>query len=281
MNKSLSIIGAGALGKTIVKLLITHNDITLQAVCNRSMSSAQKACVFIGAGSACCDIPSLPCADIVMISVNDDAIEPTCQMLSRTIKPGTIVFHTSGSCDARLLKSAKAQGALAASVHPIHGFSNPALSLDTYAGSYCSIEGDADAVAVLTPIFEAIGSHTFLIDSTKKALYHAACFFSANAATALLEQSRQCFIDAGAPSDIAKAMPMNLMQSALNNAQASPGIKEALTGPFKRGDINTIKKHIASLSGDALEHYKHLGRLVLELSPLADEKKHAISALLS
>lgn len=42
------------------------------------------------------------------------------------------------------------------------------------------------------------------------------------------------------------------------------GVVEALTGPIERGDADTIKKHLATISGNDRETYIAVSRQVLE-----------------
>ena len=56
----------------------------------------------------------------------------------------------------------------------MRSFAKPELSVEQYKGTYCAIEGDSKALAVINSIFNAIGSITYEIDKTKKDSYHAA-----------------------------------------------------------------------------------------------------------
>ena len=44
------------------------------------------------------------------------------------------------------------------------------------------------------------------------------------------------------------------------------GVVEALTGPIERGDADTIKKHLATISGNDRETYIAVSRQVLEVA---------------
>ena len=49
--KTVNIIGAGKLGKTIGQLLVRSNLVKIQGVCNRSIESSIAAISFIGEGT--------------------------------------------------------------------------------------------------------------------------------------------------------------------------------------------------------------------------------------
>ncbi len=64
-------------------------------------------------------------------------------------------------------------------------------------------------------------------------------------------------------------MLLPLVESTVNNLQVSAP-EQALTGTFARGDIATVRRHLAALSGkkhaEALAVYKLLGLRSLQLA---------------
>lgn len=246
---SANMIGAGKLGKVLGYLLQSHDQITIQAICNRTEASAAAAVSFIGAGIATTELVDLPLVDLLFITTNDAAIEAICASLcEQPLKPGSIVMHCSGVLSSEVLSALRAKGVFVASVHPMKSFADPELSVSSYVGTYCSIEGDAKAVERLKPLFEAIGSVMIAIDGHKKALYHAAGVFASNYLVTLAHHALVCLEKSGIPRDVSQKLMLHLMQSTLTNLQHHVP-SEALTGPLKRGDVSTILAHM-----DALEH---------------------------
>ena len=71
------------------------------------------------------------------------------------------------------------------------------------------------------------------------------------------------------------------MQQTLNQLQQTNSPSMALTGPIKRGDNRTIKKHLdAILSSKHRDLYTALGIATLDLAQLSSEKKYAILDIL-
>ncbi len=95
-----------------------------------------------------------------MLAVNDDQILPVSEKLLRAGKltPGDIVFHCSGALAAAQLAALRVAGVHLASVHPVRSFADPQLVLQQFDGTFCSIEGDAQALAVLQPALQEIGA---------------------------------------------------------------------------------------------------------------------------
>jgi predicted short-subunit dehydrogenase-like oxidoreductase (DUF2520 family) len=190
------------------------------------------------------------------------------------LQKGTIVFHCSGSLDSSILQS-ETVPTISASVHPIHSFANPELSLKTFAGTYCAIEGEASEQ--LHGLFATIGGLPFTIDSQNKALYHASTVMACNYLISLLESSQQ-MLNAAAVSSGSGNPLESLIRQTLDN-YLSTSASEALTGPIARGDSHTIDNHLKALSnledGQQWQQlYRELGKATL---PIAAEQGQASS----
>jgi predicted dinucleotide-binding enzyme len=78
VERTLNIIGAGHLGRTLGRLFAASGAFAVQDVLTRSVASAQDAIAFIGAGHAAAALEPMRRADAVMLAVSDDQIEPVC-----------------------------------------------------------------------------------------------------------------------------------------------------------------------------------------------------------
>ena len=56
-----------------------------------------------------------------------------------------------------------------------------------------------------------------------------------------------------------------LFQNNAENLMAY-GMRDALTGPVARGDVETVKKHLSVLQGSSLDAYKAPTRALIELT---------------
>lgn len=281
---TINVIGAGRLGKTIAKIIHDNRLATLQAVCNTSLQSSRKAVAFIGAGEPCAALGALPPADITLISVPDDLIQTVCDALTQQCHPQKkqIVFHCSGTLSSDILASAHDQGCMTASLHPIHSFADPSLSINAFAGTYCALEGDPTACATLRDLFTQIGAIVFPIDKAKKACYHAAGVIACNYLVSLYDTAVNCFIDANMDKAQAIDITNNFMQGTLYNLTTLQDGKAALTGPIARGDVELIKKHLAGIvNADILDLYKSLGRHTINLTAHDDDTKSHLRQVLA
>jgi predicted short-subunit dehydrogenase-like oxidoreductase (DUF2520 family) len=250
MNITINIIGAGRVGKTLGYLFHKNQLGIIGIIYNRSIKNAIDSVNFIGAGRAVTAINRLPAADITFITTSDDAIINVCKVLvdNDCLKPNSIVVHCSGSLTSEILMGTKKQGCLIASIHPMRSFAEPSISIKQFNPTYCALEGDLQAITALKPLFQALGAITYLIDKSKKIIYHAAGIFASNYLLTLAEQALVGFKTAGISEDLAMSIVLNLMQGTLTNLVTTKNTSASLTGPIKRADIKTINQHMASLS---------------------------------
>lgn len=279
---TVNIIGAGKLGKTIGCLLVKSKLIKIGAVCNTTFISSHNAIKFIGDGTYSPDIAHLPPADITFITTPDDKIANVCKELHRNqfITAGKIVLHCSGSLTSEVLNSLKEKHCFVASAHPMHSFAEPEVSIKEYEGTYCALEGDEQAILKLKPLFDAIGSNSYQINKDKKSLYHAAGVFASNYLITLSQQALSCMHEAGVEDDMALDIILNIMKGSLFNLENMRSSKNALTGPLKRGDISTVKKHLNSFQDvNQKKLYSVLGQATLDLTDIENNVKEKLQEL--
>ena len=284
MTFVVNIIGAGKLGQTLGRLVVKHNLAKIAGIHNRSQHSAMAAIQFIGDGEYCPEIKGLPPADITFITTPDDHLAETSLQIARSghIKPGSIFIHCSGILTSEVISAVKLKDALVMSIHPMRSFANPALSVENFPGTYCATEGDRDALKIIEPFFESIGSINFQIMKDKKPLYHAAGVFASNYLVTLTQEAINCLIAANVEKKMALQMMIHLMKGTLSNLEKSMSPLEALTGPIERGDLATIKKHLSSLPSDKQRLlYSVMGKATIELTSHDVTTKQKLDTVLS
>ncbi|NHZ42190.1 Rossmann-like and DUF2520 domain-containing protein ['Massilia aquatica' Holochova et al. 2020] len=248
MARTLNLIGAGHVGRVLGRLFAATGAFAVQDVLTRSQAGAQDAVGFVKAGRAVPSMDRMRSADVWMLAVGDDQIGPVCAQLARC-QPlqGAIVFHCSGARSAAELAPATQAGALAASVHPIRSFADPAQVARHFGGTFCGIEGDCAALAVLTPALEAIGAQPVPIDAQAKTVYHAASVFASNYLVTVLDAALRAYQAAGVPEPVARALAQPLASESMANVFRL-GAAAALSGPIARGDMDTVARQQAALA---------------------------------
>ena len=277
MQISLSIIGCGKLGRTLGRLWQRAGNPHLHDILNRSLAAANEAVAFIGAGHAATDFAALRPSTAFLIGTPDDAIEATCEALAATglLDASCVVFHCSGALDSRILQSADLCGSAIASLHPIRSFARPEQVAEEFAGTYCGVEGDARALALLNPLFESIGAKTVAIDGAKKILYHGAAVMASNYLVTLMDIARNTYLEAGVAPDAVLSMMAPLVRETLENV-LQIGPEAALTGPVARGDMATVARQQAALAQWRRDYgtlYRDLAALTQELAARKHQQK--------
>jgi predicted short-subunit dehydrogenase-like oxidoreductase (DUF2520 family) len=267
---SVSIIGCGKLGRSLGHLWAQRGIAQIVNVLNRSPASSAEAVAFIGAGRAATSFTTLQRSGIYLIGTPDDDIAASCTKLADNglINETTIVFHCSGALNSGYLQAARECGAAVASIHPVKSFARPEVVVQQFSGTFCGVEGDARALDVLLPLFDAIGAVVVPIDGGRKVLYHSAAVMASNYLVTLLDTARTLYAEAGVDPDTALAMLAPLTRGTLENVLQT-GPEAALTGPIARGDMETVARQQAAL--DALrpeigELYRRFAQLTSELA---------------
>ncbi|MES2019124.1 MAG: Rossmann-like and DUF2520 domain-containing protein [Pseudomonadota bacterium] len=275
MTPTLNIIGAGKVGRVLGRLFAASATFTVQDVLTRSQASAEAAVHFMGAGRALDNVAAMQAADVWMLAVADDQIEAACAQLAQLPGlAGAVVFHCSGAKASGVLAPAARAGALTASVHPIRSFADPAYVAQHFSGTFCGIEGDARALALLGDALALIGARAVTIDAAAKTVYHAASVFASNYLVTVLDTALRAYQAAGISDAVARQLAAPLATETLANVLRL-GPEAALTGPIARGDSDTVARQQAALDGWDGPSGELYRALALATTALAARRNHA------
>lgn len=284
MKPSFAIIGCGRLGKTLAKYLTTVGY-TAAGFSSKSPVSAREAADVAGSGETdpiAGNISRL--ADLVFITTPDNQIESVCQGIAKNkgFKPGAVVMHCSGAHPSTILSSAKPYGAFIGSMHPLQSFTGDLdHTVSPFEGVVISVEGDEPAVALAQNIAADLKARCLRIQTAAKVLYHASAVVASNYLVTLLDLAFKLAAAAGIDEKDAPAMLFPLIEGTLANI-STKGIRNALTGPIARGDVETVARHLVSIQKevpDSLGLYKLLGRYTVEIAAAGNKNDSAMKGL--
>ena len=159
-------------------------------------------------------------------------------------------MHTSGALPASILAPAQVPGTSAASFHPLVPFADTERAVEALRGATIAIEGDPPLVTRLAELAASMGARSVTVSAAGKAAYHAAAVMAAGGFVALLDVIAELGRVAGMDEAAALDTYAPLLRSALGNAEAL-GIAAALTGPFLRGDVRTVRLHLDAIGRSA------------------------------
>jgi predicted short-subunit dehydrogenase-like oxidoreductase (DUF2520 family) len=261
----VGIAGAGRVAQALGRLLHAAGQ-PVAFVASRSPEHARVAAAFIGP-----DVQAVGYSELaqhahrILIAVPDSALQSVASTLA--LESG-IVLHTCGAQGPEALQGLAQRGVFCGALHPLQTISDPESGAEALQGAAFAIAGDAPAVAWAEWIARAANGRILRIASEQRPLYHAAAVMASNYVTALLSAAQTLLIAAEVDPEEALQALGPLARTSLDNALRK-GPTAALTGPIERGDMFTIKAHLA-----ALEHipgpipllYRAAGLQTLELA---------------
>lgn len=246
-NRRLVIVGAGLVGRALGKSL-REAGLPVAAVISRSRDRARQACRFIGEGDPSNDPADAASGNLLMLATIDRVLEATAERIAgaATLQKGTIAFHCSGAFPGETISALRAQGALVGSLHPLQAFASPEEAMMLLPGSSFAVEGDKRATGVLMSLARVVGGKPVRIAAEDKAIYHAAAAVTSNSLVAVALLGTEMLGTVPAFSKDPFGPLQSLLRGTIRNMERL-GPAKALTGPIVRGDIETVRAHIAAL----------------------------------
>ncbi|GAB3719463.1 DUF2520 domain-containing protein [Amycolatopsis oliviviridis] len=263
---AIGVVSAGRVG-SVVGAALARAGHTVVAASGLSSASVRRAEQLLP------DVPLLPPdevarrADLVLLALPDDALAGMVRGLVATgsLRPGQIVVHTSGAHGIDVLAPAAEAGALPLALHPVMTFTGRAEDLDRLAACSVGVTATADDEAAWN-VGEALtvemGAEPVRVPDEARALYHAALAHGANHLMTLVADCAELLREAGIAQPERLVAP--LLSAALDNVLRHGD--RALTGPVARGDLGTVRKHLAVLAErgpDIAPSYRALAKRTL------------------
>jgi len=215
--------------------------------------------------------PSLSTATVVLVTVRDGELDAALgELATANLAPGAVVLHASGSAQPAALDALRAQGHPGGTFHPLLPLADPVRAAEQLRGAWIGIDGDAVAREASRAIAAAIGARVLEIPEGAKARYHAAAVIASNFPVVLLSLASQLLTASGVDAEAARGALSTLLSAAAENLRAHEP-RAALTGPVARGDVDTVRAHLAALASSPalLEIYRALSREALPLAAAA------------
>ena len=244
----IGIIGAGNVGKTLAVALMNKGYMVVSTA-SRTFESA-KALARLTPG--CIAYPDLQgaadAADFVFVTTSDDAIRPVAETVKW--REGQTVVHCSGAASLDVLESVQKYGALPGAFHPLQTFSSVEEAVKALAGSTFGIEGNEETRKALAGLAEDLGGTPIFLRPEDKALYHATVVMAGGVLNTLIGAVAELWGQFGIErNDALKAITPIMAGTA--ETLFKNGLPAAGAGPFVRGDVGTIRKHVAAMERQA------------------------------
>lgn len=282
------ILGAGPVARALARTLREAGHGSLQLWARRE-ESARKAALETGVTANAERWPdAMRSADTLLFAVRDDAIgELAVELQAAGIldQPKTLL-HCAGSLAAQDAFGDISVPMLGLGLcHPLRAIS--AGMSGNFRQTTFGVQGDVKGLASATLLVQALGASSIELQAGQMPAYHAAAAIASNYIVALMDLARDVLVQAGVDGADTQLAFASLAKGAIANV-AERGIPDALTGPIRRGDADTVHGHLEALGlgpSANLEAYRVLGRRCLALAEVCGdaepEKLREIALLLA
>lgn len=259
----VAVIGPGRIG-TALALALPAPAYRVVAVAGRGEASLARFTARLAGARATSPEQAARAADLVLLAVPDDAVEPAVRALAAAdaVRPGSRWVHVAGALGHEVLRLAALAGARTAACHPAVTAPDPdagAAALPGAAWAISAAEADLGWARVL--VTDLRGSPV-TVPAATRALYHAGLVVGANGVASVVALARDVLLGAGVADPAPFLAPL---ATAAADGAAHRGVA-ALTGPVRRGDAGTVDRHLRTLTDDlpeAVDAYVALARLAL------------------
>jgi predicted short-subunit dehydrogenase-like oxidoreductase (DUF2520 family) len=212
---------------------------------------------------------------MVFLAVPDDALSTVAGRLAEAGGriPATVAFvHLSGGRQLNALDPLRAKHPVG-SFHPLQSFPEPRPPA-SLRGVVVAVDASTTALLRrLATLARALGARPKRVTDSERALYHAAAVFASSYVDVLLGTAVQLLQLAGWGEKEATSGLLPLTEGVLPIVRKR-GLVRALTGPIRRGDVNTVERHLAALNKlprpakapPVVDQYRMLGLIALEIA---------------
>ncbi|WP_295982201.1 DUF2520 domain-containing protein [uncultured Algibacter sp.] len=240
---SVVILGAGNVATHLFKGFSKTSEVSVVQWYNRSLSAIQSYESIVDITN---DLNTLKDADVYILAVSDDVI---CELSSKLPFKNKLVVHTSGSVSVYDIDKKHKRGVL----YPLQSFSKNA-EMDFANVPICIETIDKACFPILKELSLSLGSPIKRINSDQRRVLHLAAVFVNNFTNQLYRIGHEITESEGAEFDLLKPL---ILETAKKVQEMSPF--KAQTGPAKRNDKKTIKKHLKTLES---QHHKDIYELL-------------------
>ncbi|ADR22460.1 hypothetical protein MATR_36940 [Marivirga tractuosa] len=189
-------------------------------------------------------------SQIFILAVPDDAIQSIAQEIK--LPEQSLMVHTSGSkgLDAMEYSSAAATGVF----YPLQTFSK-SKKLDFERIPFLLESENKEALKILNILAKSLSKNIKIVSTAQRKQMHLAAVFACNFTNHMMSISENIMKNAQLDFSLLHPLVLETIEKALKH---SP--KSVQTGPAKRGDLETLDKHMEMLQSD--ENVQEIYRLI-------------------
>ena len=258
-NSPIGVIGAGNVG-TALAVALDKSGYDVVSVASRTFASAVKLSDRVSNSKPELDTQkTVDVSKVVFVTTPDDSILSVLNALK--FRDGQLIIHCSGVSSLRLFEDANLpNGVFRACFHPIQSFASINDDDDFFEHITIGIEGTSYIKEFLQKICADFGANFVELRPEDKSIYHLSGVLMGGLLSEYVAMCAELWVSFGLSREQGVKALLPMMKQVSNNIEKY-GIPNAVAGPFARGDVGTISKHIQAISKykpDLLPFYCHL-----------------------
>lgn len=246
MIQKVSIVGSGNVATQLGKALIA-NGVQVTHVYSKNRDHASTLAKLLNAEVS--DLASLP-NQFTIVCVSDDAIAEVVGQ----IPPNISVVYTSGSVGLDELPNRDEIGVL----YPLQTMSKSSI-VEMETVPFLVESENQHFQKIIYDIAKRLSSSTYIVSSEQRRKIHMAAVWINNFTNHVVYQAQKITEE----QDLDYNLLLPLLKETLSKLDHQSAF-DAQTGPARRGDNETIEKHLEAQSGTSKELYQLLTNSIKE-----------------
>ncbi len=262
-------IGAGRLGASLA-VAMSRCGYRVGAVHRRSASAADAMARRIPGAAATTEAQRVAgeCG-IVFVTTGDAVIESVVDALDWSGVDA--VVHCSGATPVSSLGAAASAGAATGGFHPMQTFPNE-HGEPRFEGITVAIESESSELrAWLAGLADALGARHIYLTAEMRPAYHASAVMACGLVAGLVGLAADMWQEMGLTREDG-LRALSPLVSATAEQIGDLGIPAAITGPFARGDVGTVRAHLDATGRRGRDVFRAYAALALAQLPIAREQ---------
>ena len=247
--KNIILVGSGNVA-THLGIALQNCNYKIVQVYSRSIENAKKLAQKLNTNFTN-DLTQLKTADLIIVSVNDDAISTVLSKLKNTA-----IMHTSGSIGMGVFEPNFSNFGV---FYPLQTF-NKDVELTISEIPFCIEANSKSFEKKLIEIAKNLSSNVITMNSAQRKQLHIAAVFACNFSNQMFSIADDLLTEKDIDSSILLPLIRQMVKKLETN---SP--KEVQTGPAKRKDIKIIQEHINLIQQeDIKELYQKISNNIIK-----------------
>lgn len=231
---SVCILGAGNVATHLFNAFHKAKNVSVNQWYNRDLKTIE---IHKNKIELIDQISDLKEADIYILAISDDAIKEVSTKLPFTNR---FIVHTSGAMTLHEMDRKNSRGVF----YPLQTFSKD-VEMNFANVPICIESENKSNLNILKELAEAIGSNSYRVNSEQRNSLHLAAVFVNNFTNQLYRVAHEITESTSVDFNILKPL---IKETANKIEELSP--YKAQTGPAKRNDKKTLKKHLNMIKNE-------------------------------